>query len=289
MAELRVRTLNSAIGAEIEGLEPRRPLDDDTVHDLRAAFDDRGVLVFRNLDVDEDWQRSLVFGLLGEEVPGPEDRAERTTMLVSNKEENGAAPYGRLLFHCDNMWARRQQPIISLYGLEVEQPTAPTMFVSMGHAWDSLPEDLRARVKGLKARHGFDHRYPNRGGDEDVIDTDYPESRSSVRPIALRHPRTERTMLYVSEQATIEILGMESEENEALLAALFKYLYDPSGILEHQWRPGDLVVWDNVAVQHGRRTVSLDGPERTLRKVTGPKNLDPDEMMTPVFSKVAKV
>ena len=143
MAELRVRTLNSALGAEIEGLEPRMPLDGDTVRDLRAAFDDRGVLVFRNLNIDEDWQRYLVFCLLGEEVPGPEDRAEKTPMLVSNKEENGAAPYGRLLFHCDNMWARRQQPIISLYGLEVEQPTAPTMFVSMGHAWDRLPEDLR--------------------------------------------------------------------------------------------------------------------------------------------------
>ena len=96
-------------------------------------------------------------------------------------------------------------------------------------------------------------------------------------------------MLYVSEQATIEILGLEPAENEELLEVLFKQLYEPSGILEHHWRQGDLVVWDNVAVQHGRRTVSLEGPERTLRKVTGPRNLDPDEVMTPVFSKVAKV
>ena len=138
-----MRKLNAAVGAEIEGFEPRMPLDDDTVRDLRAAFDDRGVLVFRNLDLDEDMQRYLVFSLLGEGMPDPEDRAEKTPMLVSNKEKNGAAPYGRLLFHCDNMWARRQQPIISLYGLEVEQPTAPTMFVSMGDAWDRLPDDLR--------------------------------------------------------------------------------------------------------------------------------------------------
>ena len=238
MAELKVRTLNSAVGAEVEGFEPTMPLEDGMVRHLQAVFDEQGVLVFRNLDIDEDFQRHLVFSLLGEEVPGPADRAEKTTMLVSNKEENGAAPYGRLLFHCDNMWARRQQPIISLYGIEVEQPTAPTMFVSMGHAWDKLPDELRARVENLEARHGFDHRYPNRGGDEDVIDTDYPESRSSVRPVGLRHPRTGRTMLYVSEQATIEILGMEPEENEALLGLLFEQLYEPSGILEHHWRRG---------------------------------------------------
>ena len=93
--------------------------------------------------------------------------------------------------------------------------------------------------------------------------------------------------LYVSQQATIEMLGLSADENETLLEELFGYLYDPSAILEHEWRKGDLVVWDNVAVQHGRGKVTLDGPERTLRKVGGPMNLDPDEILMPVFSKVA--
>ena len=48
------------------------------------------------------------------------------------------------------------------------------------------------------------------------------------------------------------------------------------------------MIWDNVAVQHGRGTVALDGPERTLRKVTGPMNIDPDEYLPPSFSKVAE-
>jgi taurine dioxygenase len=288
MAQLRVRNLHPALGAEIEGLDPRRPLGDDEVSRLRAAFDDRGVLVFRDLDIDEAKQRYLVYTILGEEPPAGRDEGDHVPWIVSNRVEAAAAPYGRLLFHCDTMWARNFERILSLYGAEVSPPTAPTMFVSMDDAWDRLPDDLRRRVAPLAARHGFDHRYPNRGGDEDVTDTYFEESRSMVRPVALTHPRTGRVLLYLSQQATIEILGVSAEENEALLDELFGYLYDPSAVLHHDWRKGDLVVWDNVAVQHGRGNVSLDDRERTLRKVGGPMTYEPGEVTLPVYSKVAE-
>jgi alpha-ketoglutarate-dependent taurine dioxygenase len=287
MAQLKLRPLSPAFGAEVEGFEPGSPLDEEVLAQLRAAFDERGVLVFRNLDIDEDMQRSIVYGLIGEEVPVELAAAEKRPRIVSNKMEDGAAPYGRLLFHCDNMWARRFERILSLYGVLIEPPTAPTTFISMGETWDRLPEELRARLNGFEARHGFEHKYPNRGGDEDVIDAYYGTSRSTVRPVIVRHPRTDRMLLYVSQQATIEILGLSAEENEALLAELFSYQYEPSHVLEHDWRTGDLVVWDNIAIQHGRGTVALDGPERTLRKVGGPFNLDPDEVNMPVFQKAA--
>lgn len=287
MAQLKLRELSPAFGAEVKGFEPDRPLDDETIAQLRAAFDDRSVLVFRDLDIDEDMQRLIVFSLIGEEVPESLGPVGKKPRIVSNKMEDGAAPYGRLLFHCDNMWARRFEPILSLYGVEVQHPSPPTTFASMGDAWDRLPAGLRSRLDGLEARHGFDHKYPNRGGDDDVIDTYYEASRSMVRPVVFRHPRTGRTLLYVSQQATIEVLGLSAPENEALLEELFAYLYEPSAIVQHEWRKGDLVAWDNIAVQHGRGVVSLDGPERTLRKVGGPFNLDPDEINMPRFQKTA--
>ena len=59
--------------------------------------------------------------------------------------------------------------------------------------------------------------------------------------------RTGKTLLYVSQQATIEILGLPAEENEALLADLFAHLYRSDVVMEHDWHKSDLVVWDNVA------------------------------------------
>lgn len=62
----------------------------------------------------------------------------------------------------------------------------------------------------------------------------------------------------------------------------------PSAVLQHDWREGDLVIWDNVALQHGRGIVTLDEPERTLRKVGGPITYEPGEIVLPSYSKVAK-
>ena len=249
------------------------------------------MLIFRDLDIDEDFQRYLVYTLIRAEQPAKsatDHGTKRAPFLVSNKEPGGGAPYGRLLYHCDTMWAERPQPVISLYGVEVEPPSVPTMFVSMAYGWDSLPEGLRVRVEGLRVRHGHEHGYPNRGGNEDVIDTYFEDPHSTVTSVAHRHPRTGRKLLYVSQQATIEILGLSRHENEELLEELFEHLYDPAHVVQHDWRKGDLVVWDNQAAQHARGTVHLEGPARTLRKVVGPLFLSEAEQVKPTFSKVTQ-
>jgi alpha-ketoglutarate-dependent taurine dioxygenase len=287
-----VQELHPEFGAQIVGFEPTMPLDEETLAQLRDVFDRRGVLVFRDLDIDEDYQRYLVFSLIGATPPAerPERMQRSGPMLVSNKVEGGAAPYGRLLYHCDTMWAESPQPVISLYGVTVTAPSAPTMFVSMGHGWEALPDGLRSRAEGLRARHGqLEGGYPNRGGDEDVQDTTFEHSRSTVTPIGRLHPRTGRTMLYVSQQCTIEILDLSHDENEEMLEELFDQLYAQERVLRHEWREGDLVVWDNLAVQHARGIVDLEGPERTLRKVFGPMTLtDAERGQIPTFSKVSQ-
>ena len=60
------------------------------------------------------------------------------------------------------------------------------------------------------------------------------------------------------------------EESDALLGELCKYLYDPALMVKHDWHTGDLALWDNMALQHGRSNVNLDGPARTLRKCVRP-------------------
>ena len=69
MSVLTVRDLTPAFGAEIEGLPSKGPLDVETVRQLRQLFDERSVLVFRDLDIDEDFQRELVIVI--EALPAP--------------------------------------------------------------------------------------------------------------------------------------------------------------------------------------------------------------------------
>jgi alpha-ketoglutarate-dependent taurine dioxygenase len=263
---LEIRKITKGVGAEVIGLDPGKPFDDETRRVLKEAFFENGALVFRGLDIDYDFQDKLCRMLIGDDGPPPAERKDK--FFVSNKEENGAAPYGRLLFHADMMWAEEPLQVLSLYAAEVEPGSATTSVANGAYACAHLPDDLRRRVEKLHAVQASGQAF-NRGG-EDLINPKREQERSRVTPIIVPHQRTGKPVLYVSQQNTREIVEMPGDEGEAMLQTLFEELYAPGHVYEHAWRNGDLLVMDNLAVQHARSYVALDGPTRTLRKVIAP-------------------
>jgi len=239
-------------------------LDTESIARLRRDFDEQGVLIRRDVDLRADDQARLAQLLVGA------DSSHVYSHHMSNREPEEYATHGRLLFHSDMMWADDPMELLSLYGLEVEEPSVPTVFVNARHAWETLPDELRIRVAGLNAVHvtGQQQRGDNTA---ELLPVEHERPRSATKPIAYRHPRTGRTVLYVSEMMTSHIDGLPPDESEELLDALFSHLYAPANTWQHEWRARDLVVWDNLAMQHARPAVALDGPARVLRKVIAPK------------------
>jgi alpha-ketoglutarate-dependent taurine dioxygenase len=289
MSQLQFQPLTPAFGAEVIGLDPELALTDgETQRTLQRLFDERGILVFRDLDIDERTQADLARMLIrmGPLGPGetPSGRPDGETFYVSNKEPGGGAPFGRLLFHSDTMWSEQPWQILTLYGLEVEPPVAPTLFASPVHAWETLPDTLRARVEGRFATHGHEERYMEREADDpDVLRPNFNEAKTITQPVALVHPRTGKTILYVSQQITRCIEGMSAEESEELLEELFAHLYRPELLYQHEWRNHDWAAWDNIAVQHARPNVEKEGHVRTLRKVYAPASLPSDMTAKPTY------
>jgi alpha-ketoglutarate-dependent taurine dioxygenase len=273
MADLKVSDIRPEFGSEISGLVPRVPLDAETCAQLRTLFDERSLLVFRDLDADVKFQTYLSNMLIGNDASVPDDLPIMNDFYVSNERPKSAAPVGRLMYHSDSQWAMDWCFALSLYGEKVEQPAVPTMFVSSVVGWDTLPQDLRARVEGHRVIHQHDPAtYQKRAaGDPDVLVNDLKASEDSPpHPIVIAHPRTGRKVLYVSQQMTRNVEGMSEQESDELLGALFDNLYAPGKELAHHWRQGDLVVWDNIALQHARPNVDSQGPARTLRKAIAP-------------------
>jgi taurine dioxygenase len=272
---LRISKITPGFGAAIEGWSPGADLDDTTVSQLRATFDEYQVLVFRNVDVPPDAHQYLCGLLVGDAAPTSRASAVANTHLyttrISNKDEDGNAPYGRLLFHADGMWSESPQELLSLYGEKIEPPSVPTVFASAVRAWERLSGELRGRVNGRRAVHATGQR--DRGGYDvgELLQAQRTAERSRSTPIPETHPRTGKPILYVSQMMTTEIEGLPSDESEHLLDELFDVLYASENSFEHDWRKGDLVVWDNLAVQHARGAVAQQGPERSLRKVTAPR------------------
>ena len=128
-----------------------------------------------------------------------------------------------------------------------------------------LPEALRRRSETLSALHisdttlGYAVRYraADAGADAD----------RAIHPVVARHPDTGQPLLFVNRQMTDSIVGLSEEDSEQLIEELLAYLYAPANLYRHVWRPRDLLIWDNLRVQHGREDFDESEP-RMLRRLT---------------------
>jgi alpha-ketoglutarate-dependent taurine dioxygenase len=266
MTDFELRSIHDGFGVEVIGLGPVDAIDAGKREVLRKAFDERGVLVIRDLDITYAEQDKLCRMVIGDNAAAP--AVDRGPQLVSNKEENASAPYGRLMFHADTMWAPTPLEVISLYATDVAPGSAATLLASGLRALETLPGDLRARIEGMVALQDRDHVYSR--GDHEVLRSHNETKVSTPKPLIHPHPRTGKPILYVSEQNTSGIVGMSKEESEPLLQQLFEHLYADDNVHVHEWRNGDLLLFDNFSMQHSRRHVDAHGPTRTLRKVIAP-------------------
>lgn len=275
---LKITPLPSAFGAEVCGLDVAVVLDETTRSQLRAAFDEHGVLVFRSTPMARQTQTFLTELVCGEEDLSDEkisaDAERQSSFYISNRIEDAAAPFGRLMWHSDGMWSDHPFEVISLYGEAVEPPVQPTQFASTTRAWDTLPAELRGQVEQVSAvqvpgPESFAHR---RGEDDDgdLVQPIRDKEYSVTKPVVYRHPRTGRKLLFVSQQMTSHIDGIPPEASDEVLESLFEHMYASENLLEHHWQEGDLVLWDNLACQHARADVKLESAVRTLRKVGWP-------------------
>ena len=257
---MKVQDLTASFGAVID-FDLRHPLDLTERRELQELFAARHLLLFPGQDISYEDQVRLV-GYLGPVLPGGPE-------WVSNVRENGLVPEGALLFHSDFIFTAEPSLGLCLYAVEVPPRGCPTSFADAVRAAGRLPSELRARVQGRRALNVFD--LSDQRGDvrfrEATLGPETPLSPRYAHPVLMRHPTTGQELLSVNEMQTDRIIGLDGPESEETIHALWAVLYAPENTYAHQWRVGDLVVWDNIAVQHGRPAPPRHEP-RTMRRVT---------------------
>jgi taurine dioxygenase len=260
----------AALGAEISGVDLAQPIDDTTFADIERAYSDHGVIFFRDQHITPAQQVAFTrrfgeieFNIFGERwsVPGTPE-----IVVVSNVTEDGRPIGVRRAgenWHSDMCYAARPPRGTMLYALEVPDlyglPLGDTEFASATAAWDALPAPIRDRIDGRRAIFDFSGRKRAFPLTQAEIDR-YPPVR---HPIVRTHPYTGRKCLYVMRDDCVGIDGLDQEEAEALIAALADHIVKPAFTYRHQWRQGDLLMWDNCTVQH-RAIQDYDMPHRRL-------------------------
>jgi taurine dioxygenase len=141
-----------------------------------------------------------------------------------------------------------------LHALEVPPPAAGgnTYFANMFAAYAALPQDLKTAVDGKIAVHDASTNSAGmlRKGYERV--TDVRRTVGAHHPLVRTEPATGRKALFLGRRPNAYVLGLALAESEALLDALWAHATQPRFALCHEWKVGDLLMWNNLSVLHRR-------------------------------------
>ena len=259
---LRVIPTGQPVGADVTGVDLSRPLSDAQFQGIFETWMAYHVLRFRgqNLTKEQLLDFSARFGELdkapinikGEPwIAGYPNLAVMSNIIVDGQPV-GSLGYGEAVWHTDMSYNDVTPSAAILYGLEVTSSGGETGFMSMYHAYETLPADLKKSIEGKQIKHDASRNSAGelRKGYRDV--TDPREAPGAIHPIVVRHAVTKRRALYLGRRPLSYIVGLPLEESETLLDKLWAHATQEQFAWFQKWEVGDLLMWDNRCVMHKR-------------------------------------
>jgi len=255
-----IRPLAGATGAEIVGIDLGRELNAADFARVHRAHLDYHVVVFRDqritpqqhVDFSRRFGKLMIHVLHQFHLPGHPE-----ILIISNIVENGQ-PVG--LGDAGKEWhsdiSYKELPALGslLHAQELPAEGGDTLFADMQLAYETLPAHLRKAIEGKRAVHSYLARYSRlqqQSGWRPTLSAEQiAQVQEVVHPVVRTHPETGRKALFVSEGFTTRIEGLPEDESRQLLDELNAHAVRPEHIYRHQWRPHDLVFWDNRSLIH---------------------------------------
>jgi taurine dioxygenase len=272
---IEVKRLGRCLGAEIAGVDLSRPLPGDEFSQVAAAFFENEVVVFRRQKLSPEQQVAFTrrFGELEHHVrresclPGFPEILIVSNVLDERGRAIGAQDAGRF-WHSDLSYKREPSLLSALYALEVPEKDGrvlgDTGFASATAAYEALPGETKRRLEGLRNVHSYRY-YRAKNVEAQKAEAaaglrvvqEHTPSEAQLKsvpdvemPLVRTHPVTGRKALFVNEAHTSRIAGLPPAEAAALLDELCRHIARPEFRYTHHWQAGDLLMWDNCAVQH---------------------------------------
>jgi alpha-ketoglutarate-dependent 2,4-dichlorophenoxyacetate dioxygenase len=280
---ISIRPLTPVFAGEVAGVDCRRPLDPSEVAAIEAGMDRYAVLVFRDQPLSDAQQLAFTrnFGELenyatpghiakNEEKrlgPGMADfsNLDRDGNILSAEDRIWFFKLGDRLWHSDSSFRPIPAKYSLLSGRIIPSWGADTEFADMRAAYDALDPRTKTIVEDLVCEHSLIYSRAAIGFTELS-----PEETLAFQPVRQRlvrtHPVTGRKSLFLASHAGA-IVGWTIPEARMFLHELTEHATQREFVYRHQWREGDLVMWDNRQTMHRGRRFDRD-EVRDVRRTT---------------------
>lgn len=292
---LQITPLNN-VGIEVSGFDINAPISSEIQAKLKELWYEHAIMVFRDQDISPEKQIefSRIFGPLEMHPLKATTSAQYPELFVlENGGEsdrymtahyNGEDIVGRLDWHMDLHYTAKPNHGAILRAVVVAEEDGLTGFGDLAKAYDALDEDTKVLLEKIEVAYAFSMqrrhmRYVNLEGykpgpysPRKPSDVSYPDFPDAVYPAVITHPVSGRKILEIVEQFLDRVItpqqaGISNDESIELLERLVAHTRKPEFHYFHDWREGDMVLWDNWRAMHCT-TGTKPGVKRKINRTT---------------------
>ena len=243
------------LGVEAVGVDLTRSVGAETKAALNRAFVEHGVLVIREQALTPAEMLTAV-GLFGSVFRQHNTRFAIPDCpeihYISNQDRfaDGTRYIPGEGWHTDHSNDARPPKATVLHAVTLPDRGGDTQFANMAAAYAALPAGMRDRIGGLMAIHVYQSSHSGRKlmGLSDANRERVPNA--VLHPVVRTHPENGRTSIYINPIRIEGIVGLDHREALPLLDALLAHATREEFQYRHEWRSGDLVMWDNRCLLH---------------------------------------
>lgn len=268
---LNTKPLHEQFAIEVQGVD-LGALDTDALAAIRSTWQSHPLVLFRKQFLSEKDLMGLArsFGVL--HVPDRNNQvAPRLdgVMYISNLkteagERLGGLGSAELGWHTDQSYRERPATGSIFYAIEMPSGAGRIQWCNTQLAYDALPTPLKEQIASLQAYSRYNAYEREKISDEEkreLRDRHPPVSH----PLVLTHPVSGKKCLYLDISTTFAVDGMDETEGRSLIEELAAVMTRREFIFTHEWRPGDVMMWDNARLCHRRDSFDENLPRLAKR------------------------
>ena len=274
---MEIKPIDGTFAREVTGVSLWNGVPADQLEQIRNAWTESGVLVFRRqaLSEKEIVEVTAMFGkphlVHRTDWVSPE---HPEVILISNMKDQDDKQIGMpgtndVEWHTDQSYVANPATGAMLYGVEIPNDGGgSTWWTNMRIGYDELPADLKGQVTGKRAILSYLKRLAGYNEQAAKVTEEMLRKTPPVaQPIVYSHPLTGKKSLFLDPSTTIGIEGMADDAAAALIDKLVAACTQPHQVYKHRWQVGDVILWDNACTMH-RRDEYESRQRRFLKRTT---------------------
>ncbi|HUD90641.1 TauD/TfdA family dioxygenase, partial [Sphingobium sp.] len=263
----QINKITDNFGAEVSGLELSKPMSQEDIDLVKGLIDQYAVLIIKSGEAVDDESLTRFTSNFGEfhksitanrmdmtrrlkgDVLSDISNVGKEGDILSREDPRRIQQLANLIWHTDNSF-RKPAGLYTFLAARIVPPAdGETEFADTRAAYDSLSDEMKAKIADLQVEHSLAHsRFLV--GTEKVFDAEEAKRfPATLQPLVRRQELTGRKALYIGSHAW-RVVGWNYEDSQALLGELLEISTRPEFVFRHKWTVGDVAMWDNRVSLH---------------------------------------